>query len=91
MRVSTLSGSLRVTTTSGLLRFAMVRPRQTRHPCRDPSVQVSLTAVPDTGVPFDAGGVASPSATEAFCNRWICEDKRLRRSRRGCCRGPLAT
>src|SRR5262249_22695277 len=42
------------------------------------SVQVSLTTVPDTGVPFDAGGVARPSETDVLCNRWRCEDKRPR-------------
>src|SRR4029077_9939769 len=77
MRVSTLSGSLRVTTTSGLLRCAMVSTFATSLPRERAGlafVQVSLTAVLDTGIAFDPGEVS-------LCNRCRCEDKGPLRSR----------
>src|SRR5437870_3411484 len=68
MRVSMLSGSLRVTTTSGFLRCAMMFDLRHFPPPGQGvrSVQVSLTAVLDT-VLFEAGASLS--------NRWTCEDK----------------
>ena len=88
MRVSTSSGSLRVTITSGFLRFAIACPSASRDPPNHPGlpwafVQVSLTTVPDTGAALDAGVVASPSDTEFLPNRWTWQDKRPRRDHFG--------